>query len=119
MTEIFEETSFTSSHKHAHTEAVLYVIEGRGYSEVDGQRFDWEAGDAVHVPPKMTVHEHFNNSESRTRTLRIEFPVRYFYEGLWSGYKKVEYRLHVQKLDGAPAEAATVHGHAPGHGHGH
>jgi gentisate 1,2-dioxygenase len=92
MTNIFEETAHSSSHKHAHTEAMLYVLEGKGYSEVDGERYDWEAGDAVHVPPRMTVHEHFNDSDARTRTLRIEFGIRYFYESLWSGYTKVEHR---------------------------
>lgn len=92
MTNIFEEVAHSSSHKHAHTEAMLYVLEGRGYSEIDGVRYDWEAGDAVHVPPRMTVHEHFNDSDARTRTLRIEFGIRYFYEALWRGYAKVEHR---------------------------
>lgn len=90
MTAIFEEVPNTSSHKHIHTEAMLYVLEGSGYSEIDGQRYDWSQGDAVHVPPKMTTHEHFNPSPVRTRTLRIEFGIRTFYEAIWSGYHKVE-----------------------------
>jgi len=90
MTNIFEEAPRSSSHKHAHTEAMLYVLEGRGYSMIDGLRHDWQEGDAVHVPPRMTVHEHFNDSDARTRTLRIEFGVRFFYEGLWTGYEKVQ-----------------------------
>ncbi len=98
MTHIFEEEPRTSSHKHSHTEAILYVLEGNGYSEIDGKRYDWAAGDAVHVPPKMTVHQHFNPSEARTRTLRIEFGIRYFYEALWTGYQKVEHKLHVEAL---------------------
>jgi quercetin dioxygenase-like cupin family protein len=93
MTNIFEETPHSSSHKHAHTEAMLYVLEGRGYSIIDGKRYDWEEGDAVHVPPRMTVHEHFNDSDARTRTLRVEFGIRYFYEALWSGYEKVQDKL--------------------------
>jgi quercetin dioxygenase-like cupin family protein len=93
MTNIFEETPHSSSHKHAHTEAMLYVLEGRGYSLINGQRYDWEEGDAVHVPPRMTVHEHFNDSDARTRTLRIEFGIRYFYESLWTGYEKVQDKL--------------------------
>jgi mannose-6-phosphate isomerase-like protein (cupin superfamily) len=92
MTNIFEEVPHTSSHLHSHTEAVLYVLEGVGFSEIDYEHYDWEAGDAVHVPPKMTRHEHFNPSDQRTRTLRIEFGIRYFYEPLWSGYEKVEHR---------------------------
>ncbi|MDO8484408.1 MAG: cupin domain-containing protein [Candidatus Limnocylindrales bacterium] len=92
MTNVFEEVPHTSSHCHSHTEAVLYVLEGVGFSEIDFEHYDWEAGDAVHVPPKMTRHEHFNPSDKRTRTLRIEYGIRYFYEPLWSGYEKVEHR---------------------------
>lgn len=92
MTNIFEEVPHTSSHCHSHTEAVLYVLEGVGFSEIDYEHYDWEAGDAVHVPPKMTRHEHFNPSDKRTRTLRIEYGIRYFYEPLWKGFAKVEHR---------------------------
>jgi mannose-6-phosphate isomerase-like protein (cupin superfamily) len=92
MTNIFEEVPHTSSHCHSHTEAVLYVLEGVGFSEIDYEHYDWEAGDAVHVPPRMTRHEHFNPSDKRTRTLRIEFGIRYFYEPLWKGFAKVEHR---------------------------
>jgi uncharacterized cupin superfamily protein len=92
MTNIFEEVPHTSSHCHSHTEAVLYVLEGVGFSEVDFEHYDWRAGDAVHVPPKMTRHEHFNPTDQRTRTLRIEFGIRYYYEPLWDGFEKVEHR---------------------------
>jgi len=90
ITNIFEEAPHSGSHKHAHTEAMLYVLEGHGYSMIDGKRVDWQAGDAVHVPPRMTVHEHLNDSDARTRTLRIEFGIRFFYEALWRGYEKVQ-----------------------------
>jgi quercetin dioxygenase-like cupin family protein len=92
MTQIFEEVPHTSSHCHTHTEAVLYVLEGVGFSEIDEEHWDWEAGDAVQIPPKMTRHEHFNPSDQQTRTLRIEYGIRYFYEQLWPGYFKVEHR---------------------------
>jgi uncharacterized cupin superfamily protein len=92
MTQIFEEVPHTSSHCHTHTEALLYVLEGVGFSEIDGEHYDWEAGDAVQIPPKMTRHEHFNPSDRRTRTLRIEFGIRYYYEQLWPGYFKIEHR---------------------------
>jgi quercetin dioxygenase-like cupin family protein len=92
MTNIFEEVPHTSSHLHSHTEAVLYVLEGVGFSEIDDEHYDWEAGDAVHVPPRMTKHEHFNPSDQRTRTLRIEYGIRYYYEPLWSGFEKIEHR---------------------------
>jgi quercetin dioxygenase-like cupin family protein len=98
MTNVFEEAPRTRSHRHTHTEAMLYVLEGSGYSEIDGKRYDWEAGDAVHVPPRMTLHEHFNDTDARTRTLRIEFGIRFFYESLWKGYEKVQDTLEGSKL---------------------
>ena len=90
MSTIFEESPHSASHSHTHTEAMLYVLEGKGYSLIDGARHDWQAGDAVHVPPRMTHHGHFNDSDSRARTLRVEFGIRYFYEDLWSGYQKIK-----------------------------
>ncbi len=98
MTNIFEEAPRSRSHRHAHTEAMLYVLEGNGRSEIDGERYDWEAGDAVHVPPRMTWHEHFNDSDAPTRTLRIEFGIRSFYESLWQGYKKLQGTLEGSRL---------------------
>lgn len=38
---------------------VYYVIEGEGYSVIDGQRFDWARGD-VFVVPNWRWHEHVN-----------------------------------------------------------
>ncbi len=98
MTNVFEEAPRTRSHRHTHTEAMLYVLEGAGYSEIDGRRHEWSAGDAVHVPPRMTLHEHFNDSDARTRTLRIEFGIRFFYESLWKGYAKVQDTLEGSRL---------------------
>ncbi|MSP55466.1 MAG: cupin domain-containing protein [Myxococcales bacterium] len=49
--------SHTETHKHG--EAVVYVLSGRGYSIVDGQRFDWQAGDCIFVQPGQW-HQHFN-----------------------------------------------------------
>ena len=100
ITHIFEEIPRTSSHEHSHTEAMLYVLEGKGYSEVDGQRWDWEEGDVVHVPPKLTRHDHVNpNADVRTRSLRIECGIRFFYEALWTGYAKIQHRRHPKTLE--------------------
>ncbi len=110
MSTIFEEAPHSSSHSHTHTEAMLFVLEGRGYSLIDGERHEWKAGDAVHVPPRMTLHGHFNDSDERTRTLRIEFGIRYFYEALWPGYQKIK--------DKSGSGGHSDDGHAHQH-HGH
>src|ERR1700758_1824353 len=53
----------TRSGKHRHQGGlVIYVLEGKGYSIVDGERKDWEKGDLVLLPmkPEGVEHQHFN-----------------------------------------------------------
>ena len=46
--------------KHRHGgEAVLYAVDGRGYTVIDGERYDWNTGDATLVS-KWCWHQHFN-----------------------------------------------------------
>jgi gentisate 1,2-dioxygenase len=52
----------TNRHRHTY-ETVLYVIEGKGYTEIEGQRVEWEAGDAVYIP-SWAWHRHRNMSET-------------------------------------------------------
>lgn len=53
--------SNTGTHRHS-CEAILYILEGSGYSLVDGEKAPWAAGDAVYVPP-MAWHQHFSGPE--------------------------------------------------------
>jgi hypothetical protein len=50
------------SHIHQGGIVSIFVLEGRGYSVVDGKRWDWEAGDLLLLPFKMggVEHQHFN-----------------------------------------------------------
>lgn len=44
---------------HRHTvEAVIYMVRGRGYSVIDGKRYDWQGGDFLCVPV-FAWHVHF------------------------------------------------------------
>lgn len=58
-----------ASVKHRHTtEAVLYIVRGRGHTVMhyDGEpeeRFDWEEGDLLGIP-LWAWHQHFNDSET-------------------------------------------------------
>ena len=55
----------TGVHTRAHRQvgsAVYHVFEGRGYSVINGQRFDWERGDFFVVPP-WAWHEHVNEQK--------------------------------------------------------
>jgi quercetin dioxygenase-like cupin family protein len=50
--------SYTETHKHG--EAIVYVLSGQGYSIVEGERYDWRAGDCIFVQPGQW-HQHFNS----------------------------------------------------------
>ena len=72
--------SRSGRHRHL-AEECLYVLEGRGYDlhqdcdveitdtyhwkpQDQVQRYDWEAGDVIYIPPN-TIHQHFNASAER------------------------------------------------------
>jgi quercetin dioxygenase-like cupin family protein len=53
------------SQKHGHVnEAVFYILDGQGYEEHDGVRYEWEAGDAA-IVHNNCVHQHFNRSQTK------------------------------------------------------
>ncbi len=81
---------------HRHTASALYhVIEGAGYSIVNGQRLEWQKGDTFAIPHWMW-HEHGNASLAEDVLLfcatdkpMLESLGLYFEEPLPEGYQKV------------------------------
>lgn len=57
----------TNRHRHFN-EAMIYILQGRGHSLINGQRYDWAETDVVSVP-LYEWHQHFNDDPER--------PVRY------------------------------------------
>ncbi|HEY7064588.1 MAG TPA: cupin domain-containing protein [Chloroflexota bacterium] len=60
---VFIHDIHTHSGKHRHQGGlVIYVLEGEGYTEVNGERIEWEAGDLLLLPivPGGVEHKHFN-----------------------------------------------------------
>lgn len=51
----------SGSHRHQGSLAI-YVLDGRGYTLIDGQRHDWKKGDLILLPlrPNGVAHQHFN-----------------------------------------------------------
>lgn len=47
---------------HSHGEESIHILEGSGFSVVDGRRFDWGPGSTVQIPYRA-VHQHFNTGE--------------------------------------------------------
>ena len=65
---VFTHEVRTVSGKHRHQGGlIIYVIDGTGYSVVDGQRVDWETGDLLLLPlqPNGVEHQHFNTNPEK------------------------------------------------------
>ena len=68
---VFTHEISTRSGKHRHQGGlVIYVVDGEGYSVVDGERKDWKKGDLVLLPlnPKGVEHQHYNTNPSKPAT---------------------------------------------------
>ncbi|MFC1958741.1 cupin domain-containing protein [Chloroflexota bacterium] len=68
------------SGKHRHQEAVLYVVQGEGYSIVDGNKIEWKKGTMFHVQGPQTVHQHFNTGKVEDQLLRINYGLREYFD---------------------------------------
>ncbi len=82
ITGILADEPHTCSEKHAHMEAILYVLQGEGFSIVDGEKIPWRQGSCLHIQGPQTVHQHFNTGNVESRHLRTHFEIRNEYEPL-------------------------------------
>src|SRR5438874_12591002 len=55
----------TTIHRHS-WDAQLFVVEGSGWSEIDGVRYDWKPWDAIHIPA-WSWHRHGNDGKKPAR----------------------------------------------------
>ena len=78
---VFTHEIHTKSGKHRHQGGlVIYVIDGKGYSVINGERVDWEKGDLVLLPLEKggVEHQHFNSDPAHPALwiAFIHFPLR-------------------------------------------
>jgi hypothetical protein len=73
--------------RHAHMEAIIYVISGEGYTEMDGEHVPWRAGSTYHISGPQVPHQHFNTGTEPSVLLRIASGIRYFFEKVASRRK--------------------------------
>jgi quercetin dioxygenase-like cupin family protein len=83
ITHQWTEPPYHQSGRHKHLEAVVYAVEGEGYTEMQGKRVQWKAGDALFVPPAMWEHQHMNDNPNPITQLRIAFGIRQWFTDLW------------------------------------
>ncbi len=58
-------------HRHV-SSAINYYFSGKGYSVVDKQRYEWEAGDLMVSAPGWAVHNHASHDDGPVRELTIQ-----------------------------------------------
>lgn len=64
----------THGGKHVHQGGVnIFVLRGKGYSIVDGARYDWQEGDLIMLPirPGGVEHQHFNLGDTPSRWVAL------------------------------------------------
>jgi hypothetical protein len=69
---VFREDLVEKTGRHRHQGGVaLFVVEGSGWTELDGVRHDWEKGDLILIPlrPGGVAHQHFNANPGKPATL--------------------------------------------------
>lgn len=99
------EPPYHHSGRHKHLEAVVYAVEGEGYTEMQGKRVPWSAGDVLYVPPAMWEHEHVNDNPNRIVQLRIQFGIRFWFTEIWpEGFTT----QRVYDSSGKPIEAGPI-----------
>ena len=76
ITQILCDQPGMHSGRHGHMEALLYVLQGEGYSIIDGMTVPWKKGSFLQIQGPQTVHQHFNTGEIESQQLRIHFGLR-------------------------------------------
>ncbi|MFC2060670.1 cupin domain-containing protein [Chloroflexota bacterium] len=64
---VFQNRILKHSGKHIHQGGIpIFVLQGEGYSVVDGVRYDWKPGDMIvlTIKPDGCEHQHFNTDKN-------------------------------------------------------
>ena len=95
---VFMQEIETRSGKHRHQGGIaIFILEGHGYTVVDGKRQDWKKGDLILFPvqPNGVEHQHFNEAPGGSRWMAFIFMP--FYDQIASYTQQIEF--HPQYKD--------------------
>jgi hypothetical protein len=75
-------------------EQVIYILEGRGYTSIDGVKHRWEAGDVLNLPVRKEgiVVQHVNDDPSQTAKFVAAEPNFFACTGIdrGSGFEQID-----------------------------
>jgi pyrroloquinoline-quinone synthase len=61
-----------STNQHRHTyETVIYIVQGAGYSLIEGRKVEWNQGDAIYIPV-WAAHSHHSTSQEYSKYIACE-----------------------------------------------
>ena len=60
----------TTIHRHS-WDAILFMVAGSGWTEIDGVRYDWKPWDAIHIPA-WAWHRHGNERRQAGASSTLE-----------------------------------------------
>jgi len=93
---------------HRHGEEAIYIVEGEGFSVVDGVRYDWKTGSSMAIP-FGAAHQHFNTGDT-TATYISVMSVRL---EAFCGLHFTEQLENWGKIDGLPQVETSADGLNP------
>ncbi len=99
--------------KHSHGEEGIFILDGEGFTILDGKRYDWDTGSCLFMPYGL-VHQHFNSGH---RTVRYLSVLQLALERFASLAKVVQYEevgeIHIFNMEGVEKAESDIH---PKHG---
>lgn len=107
---LFELDIHRHSGKHLHQGGlVIFVLEGEGYSVVDGERHDWQAGDLLVLPikPGGCEHQHYNAADT-TNVHWVAFCYEPFFDVMGSEMVQREVSADWEALEPGSAGPTTM-----------
>lgn len=109
---VFINNVVVHSGRHIHQGGLcLFILEGEGYTIVDGEKEEWRAGDLVLLPvkPGGVEHQHFNAKEG-AGCRWLAFIYLPFFDHVASGLKQTAYSADYEDASaGAPPERVTLY----------
>lgn len=99
----------TTWHRHS-WDAIMFVTEGSGWTEIDGERIRWRAWDTLHLP-SWAWHRHGNDSGAPARY--VTWSVQPMYETLGMAILEEGGDAPYSELPPGPQAAPPVEGDDP------
>ncbi len=105
----FEPGSRTTVHRHS-WDAMVFVVAGWGWTEIDGERVDWGPGDSLHLPASAW---HRSGNDGTTTARYLTFSSEPMLDTMGMSVLEEAGDTEVAELPGRPAFTSELPGDEP------